>query len=312
MVCGLRRSEVEIFMRIDGKSLALKILADLKKKIAFFDLHPTLLVILLGDDPASLSYVKQKQKSTDFLGAKLIIKNLAETVRRKELLQEIEKANQNPKINGIIVQLPLPKHLDTNLILPKVALEKDVDGFAPNSPFTSPVAGAVLKVLEEIKHLGWWQAERSEAMTPPRWTEKNFLVIGRGLTGGKPIAETLKKLGYQISVAHSQTSSKELAALIRTADVVVSCVGKPAIFKAKNLKPGAVVIGVGVHRELSSSQGEHGQPKWTLVGDFNEEEISKKVSFYTPTPGGIGPLNVTCLMENLVEACLNLKGAPDK
>ncbi|MBI5465491.1 bifunctional 5,10-methylenetetrahydrofolate dehydrogenase/5,10-methenyltetrahydrofolate cyclohydrolase [Candidatus Gottesmanbacteria bacterium] len=311
-------------MRIDGKLIAQKILENLKRTVAQSSLSPTLFVILVGESPASISYIKQKEKASKLIGAKIIVKKMAKSAKLAKLAQLVQEANKNSKTHGIIVQLPLPEHLNPNEILPYITLDKDVDGFTPNSPFTPPVAMAIIKILEEVKHLGRWQAERSEAMTPPRWTELKFLVIGRGLTAGKPIAKTLRKLGYQVTIAHSQTRLAQLAKLVKSADVIVSCVGKPDIVKAEDLKPGAIVIGVGIHRELTHLRGEKsgesrtGVPatgggdtsevnvlKWKLMGDFDEEEISKVASFYTPTPGGIGPINVACLMENLVKAALN-------
>ncbi|TSC54092.1 MAG: methylenetetrahydrofolate dehydrogenase (NADP+) / methenyltetrahydrofolate cyclohydrolase [Microgenomates group bacterium LiPW_16] len=271
-------------MRVDGKIIAQKILESLKKSIDQFHLCPTLAVILVGEDQACLSYIKQKQKAAEFIRAKIIVKKLPENTTTENLLKIIGETNKNPKVNGIIIQLPLPAHLNPGLILPYIAPEKDVDGFHPDSPFTPPVAMAVLKILEEIKKLNF------QFGSPLGVFNFQFLVIGRGMTAGKPIAKTLKKSGYKISIAHSKT--RNLEAAVKKADVIISCVGKPEIIKAKMLKPAAIVIGVGIHR---TAEGK-------LAGDFDEEKISKVASFYTPTPGGVGPINVACLMENLVKA----------
>ncbi len=262
-------------MKIDGKLIAQKILDNLKLQIRENHLSPTLTVIQVGEDPASTSYIKQKEKAALFIGAKIINKNLPENVSPEKIKNLIGELNENPEVQGIIVQLPLPSHLEASSLQTAINPQKDVDGFLPNSPFIPPVAGAVLKVLEEIKKSNW-----------------KFLVIGRGVTAGKPIAETLVKKGYQVEIAHSQTAPEQFNKLAKSADIIISCVGKADVIKASDIKPGAIVIGVGLHRS----------PESKLTGDFNEEEVSKVASFYSPTPGGVGPINVACLMENLVLA----------
>lgn len=323
-------------MKIDGKLIAQQILENLKKKIQQSHLSPTLAVILVGENPASASYIKQKEKAACLIGAKLIVKNLPEKTSAEKLIKLIGETNKNDQIDGIIVQLPLPsrslgeggpEHLDSEKILAHIAPAKDVDGFHPDSQFRPPVALAVLKVLEEIQKPkdtsdGVLSLPKdSSEVDGNRWRNSKFLVIGRGLTAGKPIAETLRQNGYQVSIAHSQTSPDQLVNLVKSADVIISCVGKANVIKASQIKKGAIIIGVGIHRELTHLRGENpaerrdGVPaagggdtsevnvlKWKLVGDFNEEEMSKVASFYTPTPGGLGPINVACLMENLVQA----------
>ncbi len=264
-------------MKLDGKLIAQQILDNLKLQIEQTRLSPTLAVIQVGENPASASYIKQKEKAALFIGAKIINQNFPENIAPDKIKKLIGELNKNKEVHGIIVQLPLPSHLETSSLQTTIIPAKDVDGFLPNSPFIPPVAGAVLKILENIK------APSSKLQ---------FLVIGRGTTAGKPIAETLVKKGYQVTVAHSQIKSDQLVKLVQSANVVVSCVGKPDVIRALEIKPGAIVIGVGLHRS----------PEGKLTGDFNEEEISQVAGFYTPTPGGIGPVNVACLMENLVKA----------
>lgn len=261
-------------MKIDGKLIAQKILEKLKATLSESRLHPTLAVILVGESPVSTSYIRQKQKAAEFIGAKIIVKKIS----NETIIKIIGELNKNSKIHSVIVQLPLPAQLDPDQIINHIAPAKDVDGFTPNSPFIPPIAMAILKVLEAVKTR----------------RDSKFLIIGRGMTAGKPIAKTLKKLNYKVEIAHSQTTN--LGQLVKSADVVISCVGKPEIVKAKDIKPGAIVIGVGIHR---TTEGK-------LAGDFNEAKIAKVASFYTPTPGGIGPVNVACLMENLVKAAKTL------
>ena len=294
------------FMRIDGKQIAQEILNLLKKQVNQSSLHPTLAVILIGDDPASISYIKQKQKAADFIGAKIIVKKLGKNIGAKDLIKVIRNLNKDPKIHGIIVQLPLPEHLNPSLILTHILPEKDIDGFHPDSLFIPPVAMAVLKIFEKIRK----QKSKNKITT----RNSKILVIGRGMTAGKPIAKTLKKLGYKVSVAYSKTTQNKLVELAKSADAIISCVGRANMVKSDMVKENAIVIGVGIHREKVHLQDENrvlaGIPqagevntlKEKLAGDFNEAEISKVAGFYTPTPGGIGPINVACLMENLVKA----------
>jgi len=250
-------------MRIDGKLIAQQILENLRKKVTFFRLRPTLAVIQVGDNPASISYIRQKQKAAEFIGARLIVKQFNNLTMKQfdneTIIKLIGELNKDKKIHGIIVQLPLPESFAPKKILAHIIPQKDVDGFTPNSPFTPPVAMAVLKVLEEIKKL----KDTSDGGRMPssevdgnRWRNSKFLVIGRGLTAGKPIAKTLKKLGYKVSIAHSKTKLGKFGKLVKSADVVVSCVGKPDVIRANMLKPGAIVIGVGIHREPDHPQGE--------------------------------------------------------
>jgi methylenetetrahydrofolate dehydrogenase (NADP+)/methenyltetrahydrofolate cyclohydrolase len=279
-------------MKIDGRKIAEEIFLRLKKTRMKANLPPTLLVILVGDNPASISYIRQKEKAAQELGFKIIIKKFSDSITQEKLKKEIGEANKNYLIHGVIVQLPLPKYLDPNHILSFIAPSKDVDGFTPNSFFKPPVAEAVLKILAKIHAQGQTSCVKNQAQGQTSST----VVIGRGMTAGKPIAETLKKLGYKVAIAHSQTTPAQFSRFVKSAGVVISCVGKENIVKAQDIKPGAIVIGVGLHRT----------PEGKLAGDFDEEEISRVAGFYTPTPGGIGPVNVACLMENLARAYQNL------
>ncbi len=268
-------------MKIDGRLIAQNILDNLKNKIKKEALSPTLAVILIGEDPASIAYIKQKQKAADYIGAKINNIKFPENVDPLEIVQKIEELNKDVNVQGIIAQLPFPKHLYPRSIQLAVDPHKDVDGFLPTSSFIPPVASAVLKVFNEI--------EKNSKM---KIRDNEILVIGRGRTAGKPIAETLVNNGYKVRVSHSQTAPDQLTALAQTADVIITCVGQPEVIKALQIKKGVILIGVGIYRT----------PEGKLIGDYNEDEIEKVAAFYTPTPGGIGPINVACLMENLVRA----------
>lgn len=264
-------------MKIDGRAIADTILTGLATDVASLSkkgVIPTLAVILVGDDPASLSFIRQKRIAAEKIGAKLMLDQLPSSASSKSLTSLIEKYNQDPNVHGIIIQRPLPKEsrIDRGMLL-TVAPAKDIDGFVPNSPFNAPVAEAVATILEEIHQ-----------------TSKHIVIIGRGETAGAPIAKLLIKQGVSPVIVHSQTPDP--VQRTKTADIIISCVGKPRVITAQSIKPGAVVIGVGMHREDDGK----------LHGDYEEHDIADIASYFTPTPGGVGPVNVACLMKNLIVA----------
>jgi len=298
-------------MRIDGKAMADNILANLEqdiKRLKKRGIIPTLAVILIGDNPASLSYIKQKQKTTERIGAKLVLNALPLNTSLKLLKLLIKKLNDDPLVHGLIVQRPLPPEAgECGEILNLLNPAKDVDGLVPRPRFEAPVSKAVLKILEQVYKLNPQssirqltdKAQRSNQDPNPNdqflnWLRsKQVVVVGRGETAGKAIASLLQKQHCTTSIIHSQTPHPKK--ILQQADIVISCVGKKRVVKATMIKPGLILIGVGIWRD---SDGK-------LHGDYEEEEIKDIASFYTPTPGGVGPLNVACLMENLIQAALN-------
>ena len=249
-------------MIIDGKAIAENILTQLSETIKTMGVTPTLAVIQIGDNPASLAYIRQKQKAAEKIGAKIIVSNT---------LSDVDRFNADPHIHGLIIQRPVPEPVGEY----HVKREKDVDGFEKNSPFDVPVAHAIGEILTHI------QTDFS----------KKFVVIGRGETAGAPIAHYLNKQHCATSVVHSQTPNPE--EIIKQADVIISCVGKERVVTKDTIKPGAILISVGIWRNDARK----------LHGDYDESDISDIASYYTPTPGGVGPVNVACLMQNLVKAC---------
>lgn len=306
-------------MKIDGKAIAEKILEDLTRKVILLKkkgIVPTLAVILIGDNPASLSYIKQKQKTAERIGAKLILRHQTSDIRRQTLQDTIQQYNDDKSIHGIIVQRPLPKEssIDASVLL-KVNPQKDVDGFVSHSPFPVPVAKATITILNEIFQLSRhsredgnptqksWIPDRARLAESKRvgddkkndgfenWLhQQSIAILGRGETAGKPIADYLARKQCATSTIHSQTPRPQ--ELIRHADIVISCVGKDRVVTKDMIKPKSILISVGIWRD---SEGK-------LHGDYEEEDIKDVASFYTPTPGGVGPINVACLMQNLVEA----------
>lgn len=262
-------------MRLDGKQLANDILKRLAKDVSDLKqsgITPALAVILVGDNPASLAYIRQKQKAAETIGARVLLNTYPADADPLLIKTVIRECNADPAVHGLIVQRPLPEALgDMSEILTSVARKKDVDGFLPDSPYPVPVAAAVWEII-------------SSTGKPPT----NAVVIGRGETAGKPIYEYLLKKDISVTQVHSRTQKPE--EIIKKSDVIISCVGKERVLRRKDIKPGAILVGVGIWRD------GHGK----LRGDYDEEEIADIAGAYTPTPGGVGPVNVACLMQNVI------------
>ena len=291
-------------MRIDGKHIALEIKSKLKVQVEDLKskgIFPHLFVILIGDDPASVTYVGQKQKVADEIGVKLSVIRKQRTKNKEQIINIVKKLNYDPLVHGIIIQRPLPLDIDKEELDKLVVPEKDVDGFHPNSPFTPPVASAVLKIIEWVQtnshpelvsgSTKMLKRIQHDKLTFTNWLKKQkILVIGRGETAGKPIADTLKKMGIPFTLAHSKTTN--INELCLTSNIIISCVGRPNVVRHNMISSKTVLIGVGLHSENGK-----------LQTDYNQEEIAGIASYYTPVPGGVGPVNVACLFENLITAC---------
>ena len=284
-------------MRIDGKHIAAEIKSKLKVQVEDLKskgIFPHLFVILIGDDPASVTYVGQKQKVADEIGIKLSVIRKQRTKNKEQIINIVKKLNYDPLVHGIIIQRPLPLDIDKEELDKLVVPEKDVDGFHPNSPFTPPVASAVLKIIE------WVSKDCCSNMESPlkqnycqpfkSWLkEKKILVIGRGETAGKPIADTLKKMGIPFTLAHSKTTNINELCLV--SNIIISCVGRPNVVRHNMISSKTVLIGVGLHSENGKLQTDYGQ-----------KDLAGIASYYTPVPGGVGPVNVACLFENLLKS----------
>lgn len=279
-------------MKIDGRLIAEKILAKLKREVKQLKVKPHLAVILVGEDPVWKVYVAQKLKKGEEIGAKVTIKNYESGISNKELIRRIKELNRDPHIHGIIVQRPLPHQLDKEKLALAVDPKKDVDGFHPKSYYPMPVAAAVIEILKEIftrSHLG-------QGATFTQWLKaQNIVVIGKGETAGGPTITALKKLGSIPKVIDSQTHNPEL--ITKQADIIISCAGKAGIVRPKMIKKRVILIGVGLHRD----------PAGKLAGDYDQEAIKEIASFYTPIPGGVGPVNVAELLVNVVSAAKKSK-----
>jgi methylenetetrahydrofolate dehydrogenase (NADP+)/methenyltetrahydrofolate cyclohydrolase len=275
-------------MKINGKEIAAQLFVTLQNQVALLKKNhiiPHLAIILVGDNPASISYVKRKQIKAEEIGAKATIFTYEATINNKELLEKIEELNKDKTIHGIIIQRPLPTHIDTQAINQAVIPQKDIDAFHKSTPFEMPLAKAVMLLLEDV------YTQKAEKETFTNWLkEKKITVIGKGETGGGPIISLLKKHTVLPTVIDSKTVNPQ--EILETSDIVISAVGKEKVITKDMLKKGVILISVGQHKQ---SDGK-------FHGDYEQEDIEEIASFYSPTPGGVGPVNVACLLENLLLA----------
>jgi methylenetetrahydrofolate dehydrogenase (NADP+) / methenyltetrahydrofolate cyclohydrolase len=280
-------------MKINGTALADKIYQGLIIKVKLLSgqgIVPHLAVILVGEDPASKLFVSLKAKQSKRIGIKFTLFQYPSDVSQPDITDTIIKLNNNPKIHGIVIQQPLPKHLNKQQLINLVDIQKDVDGFCPNSSFTSPIALAVIKALEHAFINNNRTIEQSNNHFITWLHSKSIVVLGKGDTGGGPIITHLQKLGFQPHIIDTQTKNSN--SIIKSADIVITTVGKPGIIKPDMLKKDVILIGVGVHK------GKDGK----LHGDYKSKEIRDIAAFYTPVTGGIGPLNVAYLLSNLIQS----------
>lgn len=276
-------------MKIDGTQIAQEILDNLIKPIGKLEktnITPHLAIILVGNDSASVAYVKQKELKAASIGIKTTTLHLPNTTSQTSLANAIQQLNNNDKIHGIIVQQPLPLNINVEKIIKTIDPEKDVDGFHQDSHFQMPLAMAVLKILEKI----YIYTPRVQSRFREWLKSKKIAVIGKGETGGKPIIQMLEKMKIPFTLIDSKTKSPEN--LTKTADIIISAVGKANILKPQIIKQGVILIDIGISRGESAK----------LMGDYDQNEVKNIASFYTPTPGGIGPINVAMLLKNTLIA----------
>lgn len=277
---------------LDGKELAKKIRKNLKKEVIELKekgINPKLAVIMVGDNSASQVYVRNKSKACEKTGIEFEEFLFDEKTSEKELLNTIEKLNNDENIHGILLQSPVPKHIDINKAFRTISPEKDVDGFNPvnvgnlsigEDCFISCTPYGIVKILEEYNI----ETEGKEAV-----------ILGRSNIVGKPMIQCLLNKNCTVTVCHSRT--KEIEKIIKRADILIAAIGKPKFVKKEMVKEGAVVVDVGINRL------ENG----TIVGDVDFEEIEKIASYITPVPGGVGPMTIAMLLTNLVKAAKNKK-----
>ena len=272
---------------IDGKNLAKKIRQELKEEcneLKKNNINPKLAVIMVGDDPASKVYVRNKSRACNEIGIDYEEFILKEETTQEELIKLIKKLNDDNNINGILLQSPIPKHLNINEAFKAITYKKDVDGFTPSSvgklcigedTFISCTPYGVMKMFEEYNI---------------DLTGKDVVILGRSNIVGKPLIQCCLQKNATVTVCHSRT--KNLEEHTKRADVVISAIGQSKFVKADMVKDDAVVIDVGINR------GEDGK----LTGDVDFENVEKKASYITPVPGGVGPMTIAMLMNNVIKA----------
>lgn len=272
---------------IDGKKISQEIKDELKEKVAALKAQgkqATLAVIQVGNDPASCVYVNNKKKACAYIGIESLSYELPEETTESELLALVEKLNADDNVHGILVQLPVPKHIDADKIIQTISPKKDVDGFHPQNVgnlvigqtgFVSCTPAGIIQLLKRsnIEIAG-----------------KHCVVIGRSNIVGKPMALLMLRENATVTIAHSKTQN--LKELCKTADILIVAIGKPQFVTAEYVKEGAVVIDVGIHRDENNK----------LCGDVAYDEVESIAAAITPVPGGVGPMTIAMLMNNCVEA----------
>ena len=271
-------------IRIDGKQISAQIKDELKERVEKENLEVTLAVIQVGNDPASTVYVGNKKKTCEYIGIRSLAYELPEETPEEELLQLIKELNDRDDVNGILVQLPLPAHMDEDKVIQTISPKKDVDGFHPQSVgalsigqpgFISCTPAGVIQLLKR---------------TGVEIDGKECVIVGRSNIVGKPMALLMLRENATVTVCHSHT--KDLKEVTKRADILIVAIGKPKFITKEYVKDGAVVIDVGIHR------GADGK----LCGDVDYDDVAPITHAITPVPGGVGPMTIAMLMNNCVEA----------
>ena len=281
---------------LDGKALALQIKDEIANEVRQLTAQgkraPHLAAVIVGSDGASMTYVANKEKSSHEVGFTSSVYRMPETTSERQLLESIEFLNNDPDIDGFIVQLPLPKHIDEQKVINAISPDKDVDGFTPVNigrmvlgeecfvPAT-PMGICTLLQRYNIETAG-----------------KHCVVIGRSNIVGTPAANLLSRKGFDCTVTICHSKTQNLAELTRQADILVVAIGRPDFVTADMVKPGAVVVDVGIHRVPDESK----KSGYRIIGDVKHSEVDAKCSWVTPVPGGVGPLTIVSLLQNTLQA----------
>lgn len=269
---------------IDGKRISAEVKDECKERVKREKLDITLAVIQVGNDPASTVYVGNKKKACDYIGIHSLSYELPQETSEKELLELVEKLNRNDDVHGILVQLPLPKHIDEDKVIQTISPKKDVDGFHPQSVgalsigqpgFVSCTPAGIIQLLKR---------------SGVEIEGKECVIVGRSNIVGKPMALLMLRENATVTVCHSRT--KDLKEVTKRADILIVAIGKPKFITADYVKEGAVVIDVGIHRNDNNK----------LCGDVDFDSVAPLASAITPVPGGVGPMTIAMLMNNCVEA----------
>lgn len=282
-------------MKINVKQITQKIVKNLKKEVGKLEKKPCLAVFLVGQSPESLSFIKAKEKMAKKIGANFQLYHFKKTPNFERFANKIKKIAHSKDTTGVIIQRPLPVSLNTAGLFNFIPLIKEIEGEKKKSPFLSPLGMAILVILRHIFQFDnklndddFFSFKKNQPLFKLILKHKKIILIGRGETGGKPIAKTLANFKVNHLIIHRRTPNPE--SFYQEADIIISAVGKKVIDK-KSLKPGVILINVGLRKEDGI---------WK--GDYEEKEVKDIASFYTPVTQGVGPLNVACLLYNLVKA----------
>lgn len=270
-------------MKIDGKQLADSIFEDVSNRVVTLKKNgivPKFAILQVGDNSNSTAYIKQKRSKARKYGVISKHFQFSRWTSFQKIAETIHRLNLDDSYHGVVMQLPLPPALSTGSFNQAVQRSKDIDGFRPKSPFRPPVARAVIHILNQI-----YEREQATRLLKT----KKIIIVGRGKTGGKPIADELASRKIPHIILHSKTINKK--EFYETADIIITCVGKKNIIPSTQIKENVVLISVG----LSETNGK-------FASDYDEKKVAEKAAYYTPTPGGIGPLTVAFLLENVVKA----------
>ncbi|MCH5264978.1 MAG: bifunctional methylenetetrahydrofolate dehydrogenase/methenyltetrahydrofolate cyclohydrolase FolD [Lachnospiraceae bacterium] len=271
-------------IRIDGKSISTQVKDECREKVAKEGLDITLAVIQVGNDPASSVYVGNKKKACEYIGISSLAYELPEDTSEAELLELVEKLNRDESVNGILVQLPLPSHIDEDRVIQTISPKKDVDGFHPQSVgalsigqpgFVSCTPAGIIQLLKR---------------SGVEMDGKECVIVGRSNIVGKPMAMLMLRENATVTICHSHTAN--LKEVTKRADILIVAIGKPKFITSDYVKEGAVVIDVGIHRNENNK----------LCGDVDFDDVEPVASAITPVPGGVGPMTIAMLMNNCVEA----------
>lgn len=285
---------------IDGKSFAAKVRAEVATHVArlkeVHGLTPGLAVVLVGEDPASQVYVRNKGKQTKEAGMNSFETRFDASISEAELIAEVERLNADPSVHGILVQLPLPSHMNSDVVINTIDPAKDVDGFHISNV---GLLGTGQTAMVPCTPLGCLMLLRDQGPLQG----KNAVVLGRSNIVGKPMFNLLLRDSCTVTVAHSKTQN--LAEVCRSADILVAAVGRPEMVTGDFVKPGAIVIDVGINRVPAPEKGEG---KTRIVGDCHYESCAEVAGAITPVPGGVGPMTIACLLANTLTACCRANG----
>ncbi|MDB5652020.1 MAG: folD [Hyphomicrobiales bacterium] len=288
---------------IDGKAAAAGVLAEVARGAAVLaasGIKPGLAVVLVGENPASQVYVRSKGKAAETCGFHSVQHTLPDTTTQADLIALVQALNADPAIHGILVQLPLPKQIDAQLVLETISPDKDVDGFHPVNAGLLAIgdrkralvpctpAGSMILLQAAARELGL------------SLSGLDAVVVGRSNIVGKPMAQLLLAENATVTIAHSRT--RDLAAVVGRADILVAAVGQPEMIPGAWVKPGAIVIDVGINRVAGEGLNAQGQPKTRLVGDVEFAGACARAAAITPVPGGVGPMTIAMLMSNTLTA----------